>query len=87
MGTHKAAYLARNIIFFSRALEDGPGFSMIRVYPRMKIEDTRGCPLPGLATDMDEDFNLAVGRSWEALKRIHRILNPFFVEREMDFGG
>ncbi len=69
------------------ALEDGPGFSMIRVHPRMKIEDTRGCSLPGLATDMDKDFNFAVGRIREALKRIHRILDPFFVEREMDFGG
>lgn len=66
-------------------LEDVPGFSLIRVHPGVKIEDTRGCPLPGLATDMDKDFNFAVGRSREALKRIHRILDPFFVEGEMDF--
>ncbi len=66
-------------------LEDVPGFSLIRVHPGVKIGDTRGCPLPGLATDMDKDFNFAVGRSREALKRIHRILDPFFVEGEMDF--
>lgn len=42
--------------------------------------------VPGLATDMDRDFNFKVGRSREALKRIHRILDPFFVEGEMDFG-
>lgn len=59
-------------------LEDVPGFSLIWVHPGVKIEDTRGCPLPGLATDMDRDFNFAVGRSREALKRIHRILDPFF---------
>jgi hypothetical protein len=35
---------------------------------------------------MDKDFNFAVGRSREALKRVHRILDPFFVEGEMDFG-
>ena len=51
----------------------------------MKIGDTRGYPLPGLATDMDQDFNFAVGRSREALKRVHRILDSFFVEGEMDF--
>jgi len=67
-------------------LEDVPGFSLIRVHPGVKIGDTRGCPLPGLATDMDKDFNFTVGRSREALKRIHRILDPFFVEGEMDFG-
>lgn len=67
-------------------LEDVPGFSLIRVHPGVKIEDTRGCPLPGLATDMDMDLNFTVGRSRVALKRIHRILDPFFVEGEMDFG-
>jgi hypothetical protein len=35
---------------------------------------------------MDQDFNFSVGRNREALKRIHRILDPFFVEGEMDFG-
>jgi hypothetical protein len=34
---------------------------------------------------MDTDFNFKVGRSREALKRIHRILDPFFVEGRMDF--
>ena len=63
-----------------------PGFSLIRVYPGVKIGDTRGCSLPGFATDMDMDFNFVVGRSREALKRIHRILDPFFVEGVMDFG-
>lgn len=66
-------------------LEDVPGFSLIRVHPGVKIGDTRGCPLPGLATDMDMDFNFAVGRSREALKRIHRILDAFFDEKRMDF--
>lgn len=42
--------------------------------------------MPGLATDMDKYFNFSVGRSREALKRIHRGLDPFFVEGEMDFG-
>ena len=35
---------------------------------------------------MDQDFNFSVGRSREALKRLHRVLDPFFVEGEMDFG-
>ena len=55
------------------------------MHPGVKIGDTRGCPLPGLATDMDQDFNFSVGRSREALKRIHRILDPFFDEKVMDF--
>ncbi|WP_148270283.1 DUF5675 family protein [Haliscomenobacter hydrossis] len=67
-------------------LEDVPGFNLIRVHSGVKIGDTRGCPLPGLATDMDTNSNFSVARSREALKRIHRILDPFFVEGEMDFG-
>ncbi|WP_373548404.1 DUF5675 family protein [Haliscomenobacter sp.] len=59
--------------------------SLIRVHPGVKIGDTRGCPLPGLATDMDTNSNFTVGRSREALKRIHRHLGAFFDERGMDF--
>lgn len=66
-------------------LEEVPGFSLIRVHPGVKIGDTRGCPLPGLATDMDTDSNFTVGRSREALKRIHRHLDAYFDEKGMDF--
>ena len=66
-------------------LEEVPGFSLTRVHPGGKIGDTRGCPLPGLATDMDADSNFVVGRSREALKRIHRHLDSFFDEKGMDF--
>ena len=66
-------------------LEEVPDFSLIRVHPGVKIGDTRGCPLPGLATDMDTDSNFTVARSREALKRIHRHLDAFFDEKGMDF--
>ncbi|AEE48672.1 hypothetical protein Halhy_0765 [Haliscomenobacter hydrossis DSM 1100] len=66
-------------------LEDVLGFSLIRVHPVAKIGDTRGCPLPGLATDMDTNSNFTVARSREALKRIHRHLDAFFDEKGMDF--
>ena len=66
-------------------LEDVPGFSLIRVHPGKDVLDTRGCPLPGLATDMDTNSNFVVGRSREALKRIHRHLDVFFDEKGMDF--
>lgn len=66
-------------------LENVPDFSLIRVHPGVKILDTRGCPLPGLATDMDAESNFILNRSREALKRIHKYLDPYFDEAKMDF--
>jgi len=36
----------------SSAPREVPGLSLIKVHPEVKIGDTRGRPLPGLATDL-----------------------------------
>lgn len=66
-------------------LEDVPDFSLIRVHAGVKIGDTDGCTLPGLASSMDAQNNFTVARSKEALKRIHTHLDWYFDEKAMDF--
>lgn len=66
-------------------LEDVPDFSLIRVHPGVDVGDTAGCQLPGIGTGMDANSNFTVARSKEALKRIHKILDPYFIEKKMDF--
>ena len=66
-------------------LEAVPNYDLIRVHAGEDVGDTDGCPLPGLATGMDGDSNFTVMRSREALKRIHKQLDPYFLENKMDF--
>ena len=66
-------------------LEGVPNFSLIRIHAGIDVDDTDGCPLTGLATNLDVKGNFCVSRSKEALKRVHRQLDLYFDEKGMDF--
>lgn len=62
-----------------------PEFELIRVHAGRDKDDTLGCTLTGLATDMDVSRNFVVSRSREALKRVHNVTDPYFDLPKMDF--
>lgn len=62
-----------------------PEFELIRMHAGIDVDDTLGCQLTGLSSNQDKNGNFTVGRSREALKRVHAQLDPYFDEKKMDF--
>ncbi len=62
-----------------------PNFELIRMHAGIDVDDTLGCLLTGLSTNQDKNGNFTLGRSREALKRVHAQLDPYFDAKTMDF--
>jgi hypothetical protein len=70
---------------FAIGLEGIQNFSAVRTHWGVKVDDTRGCPLTGLETGMDES-NFTLRRSREAYStRVYPILKPVFDEKTNKF--
>lgn len=70
---------------FAIGIEGIENFSAVRTHWGVKVDDTRGCPLTGLETGMDES-NFTLRRSREAYStRVYPILKPVFDPKTKKF--
>lgn len=70
---------------FAIGLEGIEDFSQVRTHWGVTVQDTRGCPLTGLETGMDEN-NFTLRRSREAYStRLHPILQEVFDPKTKKF--